>query len=348
MDARTSFLHLPTGAPGPYEVGHVRFGDRVVGGKGVFVDDLAVLAGGGQLAPVDLECLDIGGGRQSRHPFIQGRVGIGLADQDKMEPLADEGLAQRLFAIEVIPEEGHAQRPVSRPIRGQPAFGRGVLAVLLRMAILRGDEFRLQGDDPRIARCHDHRCDRAMGRGDGAVLVVRAAAMVTVEGGRREVLGPIEGHQQLPVERAVGLQMPQLMERVQRGGEDGKHRAGRDRIEPIADVIVARDPYHPEQALGVAPSLGPLQGALEIQERRALGEEDRERPQGGIRHGIHHIRTRALIRQPLNAAAKELHKAIEGRWTQSCSKGEAHRRRKSCCPFPASYTETTTSCLLHK
>ncbi len=48
-------LHLPAGAPGPYDVGDVCFGDRVRGGKGVFINDLAVIPGGGQLAPVDLE-----------------------------------------------------------------------------------------------------------------------------------------------------------------------------------------------------------------------------------------------------------------------------------------------------
>jgi hypothetical protein len=43
-------------------------------------------------------------------------------------------------------------------------------------------------------------------------------------------------------------------------------------------VIVARDPGHPEQALGVAASLRYLHRSLEIQERRALGEEDRGAP----------------------------------------------------------------------
>jgi hypothetical protein len=91
--------------------------------------------------------------------------------------------------------------------------------------------------------------------------------------------------------------MPQLMQRVQRLGEEGKHRVGRDRIEQIADVIIARDPGHPEQALGVAASLRHRHRSLEIQARRALGEEDRERPYGGIRHGIHRTITRAFIRK---------------------------------------------------
>ena len=44
-------------------------------------------------AAFDLERLDIAGGRQSRHPFIQRLVGIGLAHQDKIQSLANECLA---------------------------------------------------------------------------------------------------------------------------------------------------------------------------------------------------------------------------------------------------------------
>ncbi len=116
-------------------------------------------------------------------------------------------------------------------------------------------------------------------------------------------------------DRSVGLQMPQLLQRIHRVGEDREHRAGRDRIEQIADVVVARGPGHREQAPGIAATLRHLQVALGIQERRALGEEDRERPHGAIRHGILHIIAGAFIRKSLNDRAKERHKAIEGRWT---------------------------------
>ena len=89
--------------------------------------------------------------------------------------------------------------------------------------------------------------------------------------------------------------MPQRLQRIYRVGEEGKHRAGRNRIKQIADVVVSWNLCHPEQALDNAASLRHLQRALEIQERRALGEEDRE-----CRHGIDHIITRALIWKSLN------------------------------------------------
>jgi len=76
--------------------------------------------------------------------------------------------------------------------------------------------------------------------------------------------------------------------------------AGWDRIEQIADVVVARGLSHREQAPGIAASLRHFQIALGIQERRALSEEDRERPHGGIGHGIQHVIAHAFIRKPLD------------------------------------------------
>ncbi len=43
--------------------------------------------------------------------------------------------------------------------------------------------------------------------------------------------------------------MPQLMQRIHRVGEGGKHRLGRDRIEQIADLVVARGLCHPASIL---------------------------------------------------------------------------------------------------
>jgi hypothetical protein len=139
-----------------------------------------------------------------------------------------------------------------------------------------------------------------MGIDEGTICMVRDVAVVTVDLGRTEVLGPIHGHQQIPVDRAVGIQMSPLLQRVHGARENRKHRAGWDWIEPMADVVVARGLRHPEQAPGVATSPRHLRGTLEIQERWTLGEKHRERPDGGIRHRIHHIITRAIIRKLLN------------------------------------------------
>lgn len=111
-------------------------------------------------------------------------------------------------------------------------------------------------------------------------------------------------------------------------------------------MVVARGPGHREQAPGVAATLRYLQIALGIQERRALGEEDREPSHGGIGHGILHIIARAFIRKPRNGRAKKRHQVVEGRGTCCRLKWEAHRRLKFCCTFPVSYTDLAMKCLV--
>jgi hypothetical protein len=49
------------------------------------------------------------------------------------------------------------------------------------MTVLWGDEFGLQGDYPRITRRHDHRGEDRMGIGEGAFIVLRDAAVLTVD-----------------------------------------------------------------------------------------------------------------------------------------------------------------------
>jgi len=52
--------------------------------------------------------LHIAGARQPRDPFIQRLMGIGLADQDKIQPLRADGVTQRLLAVEVIAQDRDA------------------------------------------------------------------------------------------------------------------------------------------------------------------------------------------------------------------------------------------------
>jgi len=129
--------------------------------------------------------------------------------------------------------------------------------------------------------------------------------------------------------------------------KDRQHRTGRDRIEQITDLIVARDPGDPKQAQGVIAPLGGLQRALEIQERGALREEHRERTQGGIGHRIGR-RARALIREALDHRAQVLNQALEGLWAGVESKRKAHRCRECACSFPTSFTASVRKCPAHK
>jgi hypothetical protein len=55
-----------------------------------------------------------------------------------------DGLAKRLAGEQVVAEIDRIECGVAPSMRGQPALGGGVLAILLLRAVLRGDEFRLQ------------------------------------------------------------------------------------------------------------------------------------------------------------------------------------------------------------
>ncbi len=88
-----------------------------------------------------------------------------------------------------------------------------------------------------------------------------------------------------------------------------------------------------------------LQGPLEIQERRALHEEHRERPQRRIRHGIRDI-ARALVGKTLDHRPKKLHQAAEGIGAQVGAEREAHRHWELACTFPSSYTGNAIRCLV--
>jgi hypothetical protein len=94
-------------------------------------------------------------------------------------------------------------------------------------------------------------------------------ALGAMEPGRSEVLCPVHGHQQITVDGAIRLELTAGRQGIDHRGKDRQHGAGRDRIEQIADLIVARDLAEPKQAQRVVAPLGHLQGALEIQERGA-------------------------------------------------------------------------------
>ena|ERR1019366_1335842 len=88
--------------------------------------------------------------------------------------------------------------------------------------------------------------------------------------------------------------------------------AGFDRVKLRADLAVARDFGHAEQRLAVRAAPFLRQMALMLQERRALHEEDRERRQSEIRHGVLRVGPGPLVRQRQATAAQRGQEAFEG------------------------------------
>lgn len=76
---------------------------------------------------------------------------MGLADEAEMARGVQHGLAERLAGEQLVAEIDRIEGAVGPAVRGQPAFGGGVLAILLLRPVPRGDERRLQRDDLVVA-----------------------------------------------------------------------------------------------------------------------------------------------------------------------------------------------------
>ena len=86
---------------------------------------------------------------------------------------------------------------------------------------------------------------------------------------------------------------------------------GRDRVQRLANVIVGGDALNLEQTAGIVAGAGLFHVPLETQERRTLGEENREGRQRDIGHGVLRVVTRARVRQRAGEGAQTGDKIIE-------------------------------------
>ena len=73
---------------------------------------------------------------QEVDPVVEGFVGIGFADVDKMKAIEQGLSAEGLVGVNVIAEQGGLQPGVERGVFVQPAFGGGDFTVLFGVAIL--------------------------------------------------------------------------------------------------------------------------------------------------------------------------------------------------------------------
>jgi len=145
----------------------------------------------------------------------------------------------------------------------------------------------------------------------GWPLRVRLEQFRTVDLGGAVVLGAVERDQHVRSEPPERRKPAGALERRDHRAEHRKQVIGRDRVKQGADVVVGRDAAHAEQRLAVRAPVALLEPALERQERRALGEEQRESAQADIDHGIARVRSRALVREPLAAAPHGADQAVE-------------------------------------
>ena len=179
---------------------------------------------------------------------------------------------------------------------GQPALRGVAFAVLLLRPVLRRNEFGGQWQHLLVAW-------RDYAGTEEGVEVFRAAirtpprrALAAVDLARAEVLGSVQRDQHPPAQALERRQRPGGLDRLE---EQPVERRRRSTVQHQADIVVGRDRRDAEQRLAVRSAMALLQRSLMRQERRACHEEDRERRQADIRHGIVAVTARsgALVRK---------------------------------------------------
>ena len=138
-------------------------------------------------------------------------MGRRLADQDEVKSPVQRVAAEQFMAVQIVAQEGDAQRTIVAPAVSQPALGRVEFTILLLRAVLRWNKFRGQRDHFVQPRVHQHRSQGGMAIRHRAVGVVPGRAIRAMDRVRGKILRSIEGQQQGLVHRAVGLHHASLV-----------------------------------------------------------------------------------------------------------------------------------------
>ena len=126
-----------------------------------------------------------------------------------------------------------------------------------------------------------------------------------------KIPGGVQREEPGVLDRAHGLQQARLIEGAVEFVKQTEQMVRRDRIQRLADVIVRGDAPDLEQRASIVLPLDLFHVLLKAQERGALGEEDRERRQGDIRHRELCVVARAPVRETGDDAPPTFDELIE-------------------------------------
>jgi len=141
---------------------------------------------------------------------------------------------------------------------------------------------------------------------------------------RGMIPGAIQSNERRVVDAAESLQDPRCTQGVVDPIIHRIEGLGRDRVEHLADLIVAGDLLEVEETLGVVMTPGLLHRLLMRQEGGRLGEEDREGAQTKVGHRIGGVLAPAPVGQSGEHLAQVADQIVEARAAQAQS-----LRRKS-------------------
>ena len=207
---------------------------------------------------------------------------VGFTDEEEVRAAVEDALADRLAAVQVVPEEDRLAGEQSGQVGVQPALGGVALAALLALLLgqvrLAGRRVVLGLDKLRHEREHAVVAVGDDGGGEHGVEVLLAlvladmagGALVAVDGVRAVELDADESDEQVAVEPQEGCEGAVVAEGVEAEGEEVVEGGRVATIEQIADVIVARDAVHAEEGVAVGAEGLIEYAALEVQEGRGL------------------------------------------------------------------------------
>ena len=190
---------------------------------------------------------------------------------------------------QVVPEIDRVERGVLGAVRGQPAMGGAVLAILFFSAVPGHDEFGFQRHNMVMPGRDQGGAQYGVEIFGLAVASQAMRAVRTMEFVGPEGLGPVQRDQYV----AIGL--AEVVDAAGLGPVPSKRRRTPDAAGPVRrgpapafagagygpDMIVAGDAAHPEQGFAIGPAMAVAQALRVRQEGWALHEEGRER-----RHGL--------------------------------------------------------------
>ena len=205
-------------------------------------------------------------------------------------------LASRLPGVEVVAEIDRLQPRQRRPQARQPAERRAALAVLLHGAVLRAHELGRQRRRPPLARSHNRRPDEAVEILHRPVAATRRT-LRAMNLPRMKVLQTIQCNQAPIIQAAQRRQAARRARIIDDMREYLIEMPRRRAVQHPPDVIVARNPRHPEQGLRVRTLPRRRQQPPMRQKRRALHDKRRKRHQTDIAHPIARVAARPLVRQ---------------------------------------------------
>ena len=252
--------------------------------------------------------------------------------------LLDNGLANRLAGVQGVAEVYRLVGLVSGRIAIQPSFQRVEFAVLLGCMVLRPNELRPQRHHAVVVGGHQRGrkyCVKILNLASAAA--GSSAAQLAMHLGRAMKLSAVQRDQASLAQPAKRLRSSKLLSqhrqyRVKRTIE----RLRRNPVQALANVVVARNPSHPEQRGRTAVAIAALSHSpLVRQKRRRLHEEHRKGRHGNVAEAILRVPAAARIRQLFDASAhlgnQNIHHRIHG--------GKLYHRQSkrssllSCCIY---------------